>query len=239
MTTFSIVPVLDLKAGRVVHARAGERARYLPIRSRLAEGSDVLAVAEGLMSLADFRQLYIADLDAIESCGDHATVIARLRERHPDVELWVDCGVKTPAAALALAGIGVIPVLGSESFAGAEVVGTILAQLGAHGCVLSLDYRGDRFVGPPVLERNAELWPARVIVMSLSRVGTNVGPDLERLLDTREYAGDRRVFAAGGVRDRADIDRLAAAGVAGALVATALHDGRLPADALAEFAGDQ
>jgi len=239
MTTFSIVPVLDLKAGRVVHARAGERAGYLPIRSRLAESSDVFAVAEGLMSLAVFRRLYIADLDAIEGCGDHATLIARLRQRHPDVELWVDCGIKTPAAALALAGTGVIPVLGSESFAGAELVGTILAQLGARGCVLSLDYRGDRFVGPPALERNTELWPARVIVMSLSRVGTSAGPDFERLLGTRKYASDRRVFAAGGVRDRADIDHLAAAGITGALVATALHDGRLSAEAIVEFAGER
>jgi phosphoribosylformimino-5-aminoimidazole carboxamide ribotide isomerase len=239
MTTFSIVPVLDLKAGGVVHACAGERAHYLPIRSRLAEGSDVFAVAEGLMSLVGFRRLYIADLDAIEGCGDHATLIARLRQRHPDLELWVDCGIKTPAAALALADTGVIPVLGSESFAGAEVVCTILAQLGARGCVLSLDYRADRFVGPPALERNAEHWPARVIVMSLNRVGTNAGPDFERLLGTRKCAGDRRVFAAGGVRDRADIDRLAAVGIAGALVATALHDGRLSADALAEFAGER
>jgi phosphoribosylformimino-5-aminoimidazole carboxamide ribotide isomerase len=239
MTMFSIVPVLDLKAGRVVHACAGERAHYLPIRSRLVEGSDVLVVAEGLMSLARFRRLYIADLDAIEGRGGHATFIARLRQRHPDVELWVDCGIKTPAAALALAGASVIPVLGSESLADTAVVAAVLAQLGSRGCVLSLDYRGERFLGPPALETRAELWPDRVIVMSLGRVGTSTGPDLARLLGARDAAGGRSIFAAGGVRDRADIDRLAAAGISGALVATALHEGRLSGDVLAGFAGER
>jgi phosphoribosylformimino-5-aminoimidazole carboxamide ribotide isomerase len=40
-------------------------------------------------------------------------------------------------------------------------------------------------------------------------------------------AAGRRIYAAGGVRDAADLAALARAGIAGALVATALHDGRL------------
>jgi phosphoribosylformimino-5-aminoimidazole carboxamide ribotide isomerase len=236
MTPFSIVPVLDLKGGRVVHARAGERARYLPIRSRLAEGSDVFAITDGLLSLAPFRRLYIADLDAIEGEGDHSTLIGRLAQRHPDVELWVDRGVATPAAASSAARDGVIPVLGSESLADAGIVAAVLTELGPRGCVLSLDYRGERFLGPLALETNGELWPDRVIVLSLSRVGTGAGPDLTRLLGLRALAGGRQIFAGGGTRDRADIDRLATAGLAGALVATALHDGRLTRDGLADFA---
>ena len=66
---------------------------------------------------------------------------------------------------------------------------------------------------------------------------TNAGPDLARLERTRERAASRSVFAAGGLRDLSDIDRLAAAGVAGVLVATALHDGRLSREALATVAG--
>ena len=65
MASFLIVPVLDLKGGEVVHARAGERERYLPIRSRLAAGSAPAAVVDGLLSVAPFRRIYIADLDAL------------------------------------------------------------------------------------------------------------------------------------------------------------------------------
>ena len=50
-------------------------------------------------------------------------------------------------------------------------------------------------------------------------------------------AGKRRIYAAGGVRDRADIVALRAAGAAGVLVATALHAGTLKAGDLNEIAG--
>ena len=45
-------------------------------------------------------------------------------------------------------------------------------------------------------------------------------------------APDRWLHAAGGVRDIADIETLALAGISGALVATSLHDGRLSASDL-------
>ena len=50
-------------------------------------------------------------------------------------------------------------------------------------------------------------------------------------------AGGRRVYAAGGVRNRADIEALHAAGAAGVLIATALHTGTIKAGDLQEIAG--
>jgi phosphoribosylformimino-5-aminoimidazole carboxamide ribotide isomerase len=69
--------------------------------------------------------------------------------------------------------------------------------------------------------------------MTLARVGAGRGPDigvLERLV----AQGACEVFAAGGVRDGADLVAASRAGARGALVATALHDGRLDAAALAQ-----
>ena len=40
-----LVPVVDLLAGQVVHARRGERSRYQPIQSPLCPGSDLLPLA--------------------------------------------------------------------------------------------------------------------------------------------------------------------------------------------------
>ena len=237
MPPFSIIPVLDLKAGLVVHARGGDRARYAPLRARIAAGGDVFAIVEALLSVTQSRLLYIADLDAIDGRGSHRRIITDLVVRWPRIELWVDQGIAAPAAALALAGSGVVPVLGSESLENAATARDVLAGLGPRGFVLSLDYRGERFLGPPALETEGTLWPDRVIVMSLSRVGTNGGPDLARIERIRQSTSPRSIFAAGGLRDVADIDRLAAAGVSGALVATALHEGRLSRHALAHLTG--
>jgi phosphoribosylformimino-5-aminoimidazole carboxamide ribotide isomerase len=237
MSSFSIVPVLDLKGGEVVHARAGERDRYLPIRSLLASGSAPAAVIDGLLSVAPFRLIYIADLDAIERRGDHRAVIADLARRHPGIEFWVDGGIAAVAQAMVVADDGLTPVLGSESLADLEALVVAVARLGREGCVLSLDYRGETFLGPSAIETEPRLWPSRLILMTLSRIGGSAGPDFARLAATKERMGAHALFAAGGVRDRADLDALAGIGVAGVLVASALHDGRLTTASLAGYAG--
>ncbi len=68
--------------------------------------------------------------------------------------------------------------------------------------------------------------------MTLGRVGADAGPDFERLAAVRRASG-AALYAAGGVRGADDLAALARAGIAGALVASALHDGRLSAKDLA------
>jgi uncharacterized protein related to proFAR isomerase len=92
---------------------------------------------------------------------------------------------------------------------------------------LSLDFRGESFQGPPALLHDAGLWPQKVIAMTLARVGSGAGPDLDRLRSVHDAAAGRQVYAAGGVRDAADLVTLKRNGIAGALVASCLHDGRL------------
>ena len=141
----------------------------------------------------------------------------------PGFELWVDNGLQDLPRLARLAR----PVLGSESLADLDELAGLLARLPSP--ILSLDYREDGLVGPAGLDRRPDLWPADVIAMTLLRVGSGQGPDLGRLAGLRQAAPDRRIFAAGGVRDRADLLALDALGVAGALVSTALHQGGIGA----------
>src|SRR5262245_58706290 len=93
---FSIVPVVDLKAGVVVRARAGERSAYAPIETPLSPSAEPLAVVEGLLRAWPARQLYIADLDAIQKCAEQRAVVAAIGRRFPALELWVDAGFAAP-----------------------------------------------------------------------------------------------------------------------------------------------
>ena len=61
--------------------------------------------------------------------------------------------------------------------------------------------------------------------MTLGRVGSGAGPDLDRLAAIRNVAAGRQIYAAGGVRDSCDLVALKRAGMSGALVATSLHEG--------------
>jgi phosphoribosylformimino-5-aminoimidazole carboxamide ribotide isomerase len=224
-----LIPVIDLKGGAVVHARGGARGDYAPIATPLAQGSAPADVLTGLARAVPFRSVYVADLDAIERRGSHAAALADLAAGFPLFRFWVDPGLD---AADALAWLGAeqhVLVLGSESQRAAAALRDVR---GHDRCVLSLDFRGDTFIGPHDILEDASLWPARVIVMTLARVGGGGGPDVQRLAEVVARAEGRAVYAAGGVRDARDLRTLAEIGVAGALVATALHSGAITARSL-------
>lgn len=226
-----IIPALDLRGGIVVRARMGQRHQYRPLESQLTPTPDPVDVVRGLWSVYPFETFYIADLDAIMGTGDNDVALGRLTAEFPAAMFWVDNGVADLPAALSWldARPGYL-VVGSES----QRDTGLMRRLSAHDrVVLSLDFREQGFQGPPAFLDEVKSWPKRLIVMTLARVGSGAGPDLDRLCAIRDIAADRRIYAAGGVRDRADLAALKRAGVAGALVASSLHDGRLRGDDLA------
>jgi HisA/HisF family protein len=220
-----IIPVLDLKDGTVVRAQMGERDRYRPIETQLAATSDPVDVARGLLSVHPFQTVYIADLDAIEGRGNNDAAIESIRQAFPQTSLWVDNGIADPASASAwLARTNHCLVVGSET----QRDPTVARELSDHDrVVLSLDFRAAQFAGPAELLDDTGVWPKRLIVMTLARVGSGAGPDTARIAEIRARAPGRSIYAAGGVRDAGDLAALQQLGVAGALVATSLHDGRL------------
>lgn len=245
-TPVHIIPVIDLLHGQVVRAVAGNRDAYRPIESRLTPSSDPLAVIDAMLDLAPFPIFYIADLDAITDHGsDHnRSVLMQICTRlfaRGGTDLWLDAG-NAPwagelADAAAGAGMHISLVAGSESLGdgGLGAGATVEAE-----CVLSLDYRAGHFLGPAGLANDATTWPNRLIVMDLAAVGVAGGPAFERidaLMARAQESGrsDIAFYAAGGVRDEADLDALAERQMCGVLVASALHDGRLCAATLPRF----
>jgi phosphoribosylformimino-5-aminoimidazole carboxamide ribotide isomerase len=220
-----IIPVIDLKGGVVVRARMGQRDQYRPIETPLSPTSDPVDVVRGLLSVSAFRTLYVADLDAIERKGDAKTALARVRSAFPQLDIWVDNGLADADAARAFLEQGADHlVLGSEAQTDHMLVESLRND---RRVILSLDFRGDAFIGPPSLLATPAIWPRRVIVMTLARVGSAAGPDLERLAAIHKISENRQVYAAGGIRHAGDLATLKRSGIAGALIASSLHDGRL------------
>jgi phosphoribosylformimino-5-aminoimidazole carboxamide ribotide isomerase len=195
-----VIPVLDLMGGAVVHARMGQRGQYRPIETPLSSTSKPIDVARGLLSIYPFKTIYVADLWVDNGVADRASA-----------QNWLD------------ADLGNL-VLGSEAQEDGDLVRTLSMN---DRIILSLDYRGDAFVGPGALLSDADAWPNRVIVMTLARVGSTMGPDWNRLLAIKRCSAERLVYAAGGVRDAHDLAALARTGIAGALVASCLHNCKL------------
>ncbi|NJD36244.1 MAG: histidine biosynthesis protein [Betaproteobacteria bacterium] len=218
-----LIPVVDILGGTVVRAVRGDRASYRPMLTTLCPGSAPVDVVAALLDLYPFDHLYIADLDSIQGCGDNLAVIESIHRRFPGLDIWADTGIASVAGLVKWQAreLGTA-VIGSESVSAHEFSAGIRDP-----AVLSLDFRGDRFIGPAALLSDVSLWPGRIIAMTLARVGAGLGPDLERLSELIKRAKGREIYSAGGVRHAADLDALARCGAAGVLLASALHDGIL------------
>lgn len=230
-----VIPVIDLKNGAVAHARMGMRSQYAPIKTPLSSTSRPSDVARGLLSIFPFKKFYVADLDAIEHKGDNSPALKQLSTDFPDVEFWVDAGIADvhEAEHWLAAGLGHL-VLGSETQRDSELIRSLCRT---EDTILSLDFRGDLFLGPASLLNETNIWPTKIIVMTLARVGSASGPDMDRLKIIKSRVNDRQLYAAGGVRDVNDLALLTQAGIAGALVATSLHNGKLTGAQIARLSG--
>lgn len=235
-----IIPVIDLLDGSVVHARRGERHLYKPIQSVQCETSQPFDVVQGLMKLYAFEQLYIADLNAIQKRGNHYDTIIDIQTAYPSLEIWLDCGIGEVHELAQWQGRDLQLVIGSEN------LHSLQSYLGLQESIherhiLSLDFFADGFRGPPDLLTKASLWPEQVIAMTLNQVGSNAGPDIEKLrpLIQQKLQQGRpgcRLYAAGGIRNSSDLMALKQMGVDGVLIASALHSGALPGSRIAEAA---
>lgn len=231
-----LIPVIDLMGGQVVRAVRGQRSSYQPVRSQVCEGSEPVTVARALCALAASDVLYVADLDALQGGEPHFEALAALVHGLQGVRLWLDAGFVDPDHArsilqrLGAVSSAIDPVFASESLRDTvALAGCFDASdpVGRRG-ILSLDRRDGRRLDAAGCWERPDLWPERVIVMTLERVGAGLGPDFETLDHVRRLSPQTRLIGAGGVRDAADLQQAAAAGAHAWLVASALHDGRLP-----------
>ena len=105
--SFTIIPVLDLKDGLVVHARAGKhahagkRAEYRPLATPFGSPHDAVAIARALLGITFSPVLYIADLDAISGRGNNFDLCRELSDAFPGTTLWIDPGSDTYVIVLA------------------------------------------------------------------------------------------------------------------------------------------
>lgn len=228
-----IIPVIDLLGGQVARAVRGERQRYRPIESALCRSADPLVVARRLCEHCATATLYLADLDALQRRSPQVDTLLALLQALPALRLWLDAGFGENAEAddllarLGPAAQRVTPVFGSESLRSRDELARCFAP--PSRALLSLDHRHGAPLDPAGVWAAPALWPQRLIVMTLSRVGSDGGPDLDTLAAVRARAPQATLIGAGGVRDAADLAAAEAAGAQAWLVASALHDGRLPA----------
>jgi phosphoribosylformimino-5-aminoimidazole carboxamide ribotide isomerase len=206
-----------------------------------------VALARTYAARAGLTELYVADLDAIQGCPPQDAQVVTIAAL--GTPFWLDAGVSSTGRARRAFDLGAARlVVGLETLTSFESLEEICEAVGGDRVAFSLDLQNgvpivasDRIPSgesaPRLAARAANAGARVVILIDLARVGTSAGLDLALFARVREAVPDLTLLAGGGVRGPEDLARLADCGCDGALVATAVHDGRIGAAEIARAGG--
>ena len=215
-----VVPVMDLKAGTVVHAVGGRREAYQPVRSELFPSADPAAVAQVLVDRFQATWVYVADLDAIQ--GKLPDWHSLTGVANSGLKLLLDAGVGDLDAAQTVARATVAGkqvdavIVALECLRDLSDLPAVVRTIGQQRAVFSLDLLNGEPLGEcPTLTTREPLeiadlaWDAgfrRLIVLDLAAVGRGQGPSTVELCRslTARHAWPQ-LISGGGVRGEEDL----------------------------------
>lgn len=230
-----VIPVIDILNGVVVHAVRGKRSEYKPLQSNLAKSVEPVEVAEAFKTLG-FSELYVADLDAIIDCSADFQGLKKIADQ-TELALMVDAGVTSIEHAERLFENSAAKlIVGTETLADRTFIAKAVKRFGSERIVVSLDLKAGKVLVKEgfdgcteplcLLKEFKAAGVSQVIVLDLARVGSGEGVDMDFLKKVIDEVGVD-IYVGGGVRDLDDLVELKALGVSGALIATALHTGKI------------
>ncbi|MFB0562857.1 MAG: HisA/HisF-related TIM barrel protein [Candidatus Lokiarchaeia archaeon] len=231
-----VIPVIDVLKGKAVQAIRGERQKYQPIKTVLTPSSEPTEIALAFQEIFGFNEMYIADLDAIQGSGSNLEVLKNISD-NTDLKLIIDAGVNNPRDAMRILDAGANKVIiATETLYSVKQLKECVKAVGKQGIVGSLDYKEGRILTKS--EEIMKLKPVQVaeifekkgvgeiIFLELSKVGTLQGLETGTLKELIQ-AVNIPVLTGGGIDSVREIIDLQNLGIAGVLVATALHKGKI------------
>ncbi|RZN38030.1 MAG: phosphoribosylformimino-5-aminoimidazole carboxamide ribotide isomerase [Methanosarcinales archaeon] len=235
---FRTILVLDIFDGIVVHAVRGMREQYLPIKgaSSVCETSDAVEIVRALNP----DEVYAADLNRIRelAAGDNFPVV---RDVSNYCKTILSCGIRSAEDALLGLEIADTVTIGTEN-ADFNVIGQA-CELADDASRLHVNI--DLMNGKILTNTKIALTPLEavdklndypinhLIIIDLTKVGTESGINTG-FLEEAVARSDHPIIFGGGVRDMDDLNLLRDIGVAGALVATGVHNREIPVEMLRE-----
>lgn len=241
MNTFTVIPAIDIRDGRVVRLLQGDYARQtdyavepLPLaRQYAAAGASWLHVVD-LDGARDGTQANLPTLAALAQAGLRVQAGGGIRGE-ADLERLYDAGVERA-------------VVGSLAVREPERVARWLEQYGAERITLALDARwrdgswqlssagwttSEGVALDTLAKFYADAGARHVLSTDIDRDGAMTGPNLDLYTHLHAAFPALAVQASGGVRDADDVRAVRRCGVAGVVLGRSLLEGKLVlADAL-------
>ncbi|PPR35441.1 MAG: hypothetical protein CFH26_00207 [Alphaproteobacteria bacterium MarineAlpha6_Bin4] len=220
-----LIPAIDVLNNIVVKAFLGKRKKYKPIKSKLINSSNLEKIIYRLLKEYKFKVIYIADLNAIMGKKNNFIIIKKVIKKFPNIEFWVDCGVRTFLDIKQYENLPLKIIIGSETLRNTKELKKI-NKYKRNEIILSLDFKDNNLLGPLNLLKNQKLWPKKVIFMLIDSIGTKKISDLKKL--KKFFLTKKKDFyLAGGVSNNKDINFLKKNGFKGTVLSTAIHEKKI------------
>ena len=214
-----LYPAVDIEGGRVARSPS---------------------VADPIAAVRQFahdgaRWVHVVDLDRAFGTGENRELTRRLLAEVA-VRIQVGGSLTTDEGVAELVGWGATRVvIGTAAAVDPVLVARLLARYGAERLAVGIDARDGRVAArgsdltlaltPLELARRVRSQGARTVIYTdAARDGSLAGPDVDGAHAIAALGLD--VIASGGVASLDDLRRVRAAGLAGAIVGRALHEGR-------------
>lgn len=221
------VPVLDLKNGQAVSGKSGMRDTYTPLNTVFAPSANPVEIANGL-KLNGASELYIADLDLIESNGHNINDVKMVNTIIP---VMLDAGVKNLESFEFFLDYAYKIIVPTETIESIEELEKIFEKYPKERIVVSVDVKDNELFSKNLditlkefKEILINLNPSEIILLDITGVGTEKGYN-ENLLDQFNDLKDKLIIAGGLNKD--SIVELEKIGIKKVLVGTALHSGEI------------
>jgi len=226
---FAIIPAVDVLDGRAVRLLRGDYGRVT------TDAGDPLELIRRLAASKP-PLLHIVALGAARDGGAPLELARDAVAAAAPVPVQLGGGVRTVADAEALVAAGVARVIVGTAAFGPLPLESFVAALGAKlavaidvaaGIVRTAGWlESAELTTAAALARCTRAGVGHVVCTAIDRDGTASGPDLELLREVRGLFGGA-VFAAGGIRDAADVEAVRATGVDGVIAGRAVLEGTL------------
>lgn len=221
------IPVLDLKGGQAVSGKSGLRDTYQPLNTVFAPSSNPVEIAQGL-KLNGADELYIADLDLIESNGHNINDIKLVNTIIPVI---LDAGIKNKKSFAFFLDYAFKLIVPTETLESPDDLYAIFEKYPKERIVISVDVKDNELFSKNLdltlhefKEILKEIDPFEIILLDISGVGTRHGYNKELLAEFEELK-DKLIVAGGLNKD--SISELESIGIKKVLVGTSLHSGEI------------
>ena len=221
------IPVIDLKQHQAVSGKSGMRDTYQPLRTVFAPSSKPVEIAQGL-KLNGADEMYIADLDLIESSGHNISEIKLVNTILP---VMFDGGVKNCESFDFFLDYAYKIIVPTETIESIEEMEKIFEKYPKERIVVSIDVKNNELYSKNLDLNLSEfkkilkkLDPNEIILLDITGVGTEKGYN-QKLLDEFEDMKEKLIIAGG--LNKESIGELDSQGIKKILIGTSLHSGEV------------